>query len=121
MALFSTYGSNAVLNGTAIPATLYVKLHTGNPGAAGTTAAATETTRKSFTRSTSTAGTNSNAADLAWTAVAGTEDYTHFTAWDASTSGNCWIVGTVTANPVTAGDSFTIPAGDLDLSLDIWS
>lgn len=121
MALFSTYGANAVLNGTAMPATLYVKLHTGNPGAAGTANAATETTRKSFTRSTATTGTNSNSAALTWTSIAGSEDATHFTAWDASSAGNCWIVGTVTANAYAAGDTFEIPAGDLDLTLDIWS
>lgn len=121
MALFSTYGANAVLNGTAIPATLYVKLHTGNPGAAGTANAATETTRKSFTRSTSTTGTNSNAADIQWTSIAGSEDATHFTAWDASSAGNCWIVGTITANAYTAGDTYVIAAGGLNLSLDIWS
>lgn len=121
MALFSTYGANAVLNGTAVPATLYVKLHVGNPGADGTANPATETTRKAFTRSTSTTGTNSNDAAVTWPGIAGTEDATHFTAWDAATLGNCWLVGTVTANPYTAGDTLEIPAGDLDLTLDIWA
>lgn len=121
MALFTTYGSNAVLNGTAIPATLYVKLHTGNPGADATANAATETTRKAFTRSTATTGTNSNAAALTWTGIAGSQDATHFSAWDAASAGNPWIVGTVTANAYTAGDTFEIAAGDLDLTLDIWS
>ena len=121
MALFSTYGANAVLNGTAIPATLYFKPHTGNPGAAGTSNAAGETTRKSFTRSTSTTGTNSNAADIDYTSVSTAEDWTHFTAWDASSGGNCWMVGTVTMNALSVGDNVKIAAGDLDLTLDIWS
>lgn len=117
MAQLSTYGANAVLNGTAMPATLYLKLHVSLPGATGSSGAATETTRKSFTRTTSTAAANSNVADLTWTSVAGSEDYTYATAWDASTSGNCWLTDIpVTANAVTAGDTFVIAAGDLDLT-----
>ena len=50
MANWSTYGANAILDGTAMPATLYAKLHIGNPGAAGTSNPAAETSRKSFTR-----------------------------------------------------------------------
>jgi hypothetical protein len=41
--MFATYGANAVLDGTAIPATLYFKLHVGNPSAAGTSPLATPT------------------------------------------------------------------------------
>ena len=75
----STYGANAVLDGTAIPATLYGKLHIGNPTAAGTSNAATETTRKSFTRATSSGGATSNAADMTWTSIAGSQDATFLT------------------------------------------
>ena len=121
MANLATYGANAVLNGTAMPATLYAKLHIGNPGAAGTSNAAAETTRKSFTRGTSTVGTCSNAADLDWASVSATEDYSHVTIWDASSGGNCWWVGVLAASAVTLGDNFKIPAGDLDLSFTIWS
>jgi len=119
--MFTTFGANAVLNGTAVPGTLHVKLHTGNPGASAASNAATETTRKSFTRSTSTTGTNSNAAALTWTNVAANETYSHFSAWDNATTGDPWIVGTVTASAVTAGDTFEIAIGDLDLTLTVWS
>lgn len=119
--MFTTYGANAVLNGTALPTTLWAKLHVGNPGSAGTASPATETTRKSFTRTTSTTGTCSNVAALTWTNVAGSEDYTHLVAYDASSGGNAWLVATVTANPVTGGDTFEIAAGDLDLTLTLWS
>jgi hypothetical protein len=119
--MFTTHGSNAVLNGTAIPATLWVKLHTGNPGASAASNAAGETTRKSFTRSTSTTGTNSNAAAITWTNVSNSETYSHFSAWSGESTGDPWIVGTVTASAVTAGDTFEIAIGDLDLTLTIWS
>lgn len=117
----STFGANAVLNGTAIPATLYAKPHVGNPGPAGANNAAGETTRKSFTRTTSTAGANSNAADMDWTAVSTTEDWTYLSLWDASSGGNCWGILPHTQNPLTAGDNVKIAAGDLDLALDIWA
>ena len=53
--------------------------------------------------------------------IAGTEDYTHFSAWTASTAGTFLFSGTITANAVTIGDTFTIPVGDLDVSLAIAS
>ncbi len=86
----STYGANAVLDGTAMPATLYAKLHIGNPGAAGTANPAGETTRKAFTRAAASGGATSNVAALTWTAVSTSEDYSHITIWDASSAGNCW-------------------------------
>jgi hypothetical protein len=119
--MFSTSGANAVLNGTAIPGTLYVKLFTGNPGASAASNAAGNTARQSFTRSTSTTGTNSNAAALTWVNVSTSETYSHFAAFDDPTAGNPWIIGTVTASAVTSGDTFEIATGDLDLTLTIWS
>ena len=53
-----------------------------------------------------------------WVNVAGSEDYTHFSLWDNSTAGNCLFTGTITANAVTAGDTFTIASGDIDLTLE---
>lgn len=102
-------------------ATPYIKLHVGDPGAAGTANAATETTRKLVSFGAASGGAISNDAALTWTAVAGSEDYTHFSLWDASTAGNFLASGTVTANAVTAGDTFTIPIGDLDLTLAVAS
>jgi hypothetical protein len=94
----------------------WYKLHVGDPGAAGTANAAVETTRKQATWTAPNAGATGfrkveNTADLAWTGVGGTEDYTHYSLWSASTAGNFGHSGTITANAVTAGDSFTIPAG----------
>lgn len=102
-------------------ATPYIKLHVGDPGASGTANAATETTRKLVSFGAASGGAISNDAALTWTAVAGSEDYTHFSLWDASTAGNFLASGTVTANAVTAGDTFTIPIGDLDLTLAVAS
>lgn len=99
----------------------WIKLHIGDPGAAGTANPAAETTRKQATWGTVTAGAFSNTAALDWTNVAGSEDFTFFTAWSASTAGTFGFSGTVTANPVTAGDNFSIAVGDLDTSVPLAS
>jgi hypothetical protein len=100
------------------PAAVYIQLHVGDPGSAGTSNAATNTTRQQATFGAgASGGAISNTVAITWTNVAGSEDYTHYSAWDASTSGNYLFSGTVTANAVTAGDTFTIAIGDLDVTL----
>ena len=47
------------------------------------------------------------------------EDYTHWSGWTLVTAGVFLVSGTVTANAVLVGDQFTIPIGDLDLSLSV--
>lgn len=111
---------NALCRSTAWtePDAVYIQLHVGDPGAAGTSNPATETDRVQATFGTNASGgAISNTAAITWTNVAGTEDYTHYSAWDASTSGNFLFSGTVTANAVVAGDTFEIPIGDLDVTL----
>jgi len=111
---------NALCRSTAWtePAEVWIKLHVGDPGSAGTSNAATETDRVQATFGTNASGgAISNTVAISWTSVAGTEDFTHYSAWDASTSGNFLWSGTMTANSVTAGDNFEIPIGDLDVTL----
>ncbi|MGL5908598.1 MAG: phage tail fiber protein [Phycicoccus sp.] len=98
----------------------FVKHHIGDPGAAATTAPAVNTTRQQATWGAPAAGpvansrgiSNTNA--ISWTSVPATEDYTHFSVWTLSAAGVFGFSGTTTANPVTTGDTFTIPIGDLD-------
>lgn len=99
----------------------WVKLHIGDPGAAGTGNPATETTRKQVTWVAYASGATSNNGALTWTSVAGSEDYTHFTVWTASSGGTFGWSGTVTANAVTAGDTFQVASGDLDASFTLAS
>lgn len=97
---------------------VYVQLHIGDPGAAGTSNTATETTRKAVTfGSAAASGTIANTAALTWTAISGSQDATHFSAWTASSAGTFLFSGTVTANAYTAGDTFEIAIGDLDVTL----
>ena len=113
---------DAVGNATSYSATnVYVKLHIGDPGAAGTTNPATETTRKLVSFSAASTGGLTSDADVSWTNIAGSEDATFFTIWDNLTAGNFLFSGTVAGNAYTAGDTFTIPSGSLTVSLTLAS
>lgn len=102
-------------------ANVYVKLHVGDPGANGTSNAATETTRKLASFAAASAGSLASDADITWTNIAGSQDATHFTAWDNISAGNFLFSGTITANAYTAGDTFTISSGSLTVSLTLAS
>lgn len=117
---FSTAAANTHLDnqGTTYP---WVKLHVGDPGAAGASNAATETTRKQATWASASAASKATSADLTWTSVSGTEDFTHFSLWTASSAGTFGGSGTITANAVVTGDTFTISSGQLTLTLPVAS
>ena len=113
---------DAVGNATSFSVTTaYVKLHVGEPGSAGTSNPATETTRKSVSFGASSAGALASDADVVWTNIAGSQDATHFTAWDNLTTGNFLFSGTITGNAYTAGDTYTISSGGLTVSLTVAS
>jgi hypothetical protein len=100
-----------------IPSNVYVKLHTGDAGEDGTSNAASEATRKEAAWATASSGSIATSATLEWTNVASTETYSHWSMWDALTSGNCLWTGALSSSAaVTAGDTFQITT--LTLSLD---
>lgn len=122
----STYLANSFLdslgNATAFSVSnVYVKLHIADPGANGTANPATETTRKAASFGSATGGGLSSDAAITWTNIAGSEDATYFTAWDSLTTGNFLFSGTITGNPYTAGDTYTISSGALTVSLTVAS
>jgi hypothetical protein len=97
----------------------YVKLHTADPGEAGTTAAAGETTRKSLTSAATSNGVFTSTNDLTWTSVSTSETYSHISLWDASTAGNClWTGALASPQAVVAGNTFVISSGQLTVTLD---
>lgn len=113
-------------SGTALDALVaaypWIKLHIGDPGAAGTNNAATETTRKQATwNAAGTDGIVESSNILSWTNIAGSQDATHFTAWTANVAGNFGFSGTVTCNPYTAGDTVQVAAGALVVSVTLAS
>lgn len=100
-------------------AAVWVQLHTGDPGSAGTSNVATETDRVQGTfGSAATSRAISNTAVIEWTGVAASETYTWVSLWDASTNGNFLGRDDLSSSAaVTAGDTFRIPIGDLDLTI----
>jgi hypothetical protein len=106
--------ANAAIDDTVALGT-WIKLHTGSPGAAGTSNAATETTRKQATFAAAASGIAATTGDLIWTSVAASETYTYFSMWTASSGGTFLWSGTITGTAVTIGGTWTMPAGGLTL------
>ena len=99
-------------NGTSFtaPAAVYLKLHVGDPGEAGTSNAATETTRKEIQFGASSNGVISLSNSPSWTNIAGSQTVTFGSLWDDVSAGNCLGSGAITANAFTAGDTVTVTA-----------
>lgn len=121
---FSAATGNAILNALcrntawSQPAAFYIQLHLGDPGAAGTANPATVTTRKQVTFGSAASGVSiANTVAVTWSAYSTNEDPAYFSAWDASTSGNFLVSGTVTAVPAVAGADYTVAIGALTVSL----
>jgi len=99
-------------------ATVFVKLHIGDPGAAGTSNAAGNTTRQQATFASSSGGANASNADVVWTNVNTAETYSHVSYWTASSAGTFLGSAALTASKTVAiGDTFTIPSGSLTMAL----
>jgi hypothetical protein len=121
----SDYYENKILDhmlrGTAFtpPSTVYVSLHTADPGETGTN----ELTgggysRKPVTFNAPSEGSMTNSADIDFPNMPAAT-ITHVGLWDAASAGNCLWTGALPAPKTTnAGDTFRIPAGQLTVSLD---
>lgn len=125
MGAFSTTGKNKLLDGGlrgtgGLAGQVWAKLHTADPGSAGTTAPAGNTTRKQVTLAAASSGSCVSSAEVRWSTseVNTNETYTHVSFWDASAAGN--FIGSddlPSSVAVTAGDEFFIASGDISLSL----
>ncbi len=99
------------------PTGFFVKLHLGDPGAAGAGNPAANTTRQSASMAAASGGAITNDTAVTWTSVSNTETYSHVSFWSAVSAGT--FLGSddlAVPRAVTAGDTFTIAIGDLDLS-----
>lgn len=109
---------NALCRNTSYAnAEVYVQLHIGDPGAAGTSNPAGETDRTQSTfGSVASGGAIANTVAIAWTSVSTSETYTHISLWTASAAGTFLGSAALTQSKVVnSGDNFSIPVGDLDL------
>jgi len=88
---------------------LYAKLHTGDPGSAGTTSASAVTTRNSCAFSASSGGSMALSSMGGTWAMTGTETITHISLWDNSTAGNfLWSVALTASKAVVSGDTLSL-------------
>lgn len=104
---------NALFRATnwTAPAAVYVKLHTGDPGAAGANAAAAgSTTRVVITHAAPSAGSIAISGTApSWTNGGTSETLSHVSYWDASTAGNFLHSAALSATKAWAsGDTFTL-------------
>lgn len=107
-----------MLRGTAFtaPSATYIKLHTADPGAAGTSNPSAVTTRQAATFSAASSGALalSNSPSFSMTA---TETITHISVWDASTAGNfLWSAALTTSKSVVNTDTLTFTTLGISLS-----
>ena len=111
---------NALCRNTSFAnASVYVKLHTGDPGTAGANSPAGNTTRVQATfGAVASGGAISNSVAVSWTSVSTSETYTHVSLWTASTAGTYLGNGALTQSKVVnAGDNFSIAIDDLDITI----
>ena len=88
---------------------LYVKLHTGDPGATAATAASAVTTRYAVTFSASSAGSMALTSMGGTWSMTATETISHISLWDASTAGNfLWSVALTASKSVINGDTLSL-------------
>lgn len=101
------------------PAAFAVKLHTADPGAAGTTAAAAgDTTRKSVTWSAASSGSKAmSSMSGSWTNGGTSETLTHISCWDSTTAGNFLFSAALTASQAWAsGNTFSLTSLSISLT-----
>jgi hypothetical protein len=73
-----------------------------------------------FSAATSATGAITTSADVTWTSVSQTETYSYVSFWDSGTAGAGTFLASdnlEVARGVTAGDTFTIASGDIDITL----
>jgi hypothetical protein len=103
-------------NNAVAARTVYCKLHTGDPGAAGTTAASAVTTRNAVTWAAASGG-SMTLSSLASYSMTASETITHISLWDNATTGSFLQSAALTASvPVINGSTLTFSTLSLSLS-----
>lgn len=101
------------------PASANVKLHTGDPGSAGTANASAETTRKALTWSAASAGSKAITATLpSWPSWSvGNETISHMSVWDNITAGVfLYSFALTTPRAVTNGDTLNLTSHTVSMT-----
>jgi len=110
---------HALRNTTYTPvSTVYLTLYVGSPTDAGTGGAEVNVTRQAATFGAAASGSVSNSSSITFTSMPAVT-VTHIAVYDHPSAGNLLLHGALSSNVVAAsGDTFTIQANDLDITLD---
>ena len=134
MALYYGLANTILDENLYTPATPYLMLHTAAPDAEGAgseaqkPAAAGDMARVAVTFGEAAAdaaaekqvSANTAAVTIAAAAIASGQTITHFSIWDALTSGNCLFVAAVTSEETTGTGGVEFGIGDLKVSLSVY-
>lgn len=108
-----------ILNNTAFApvSTIYVQLHTGDPGANGTASPSAVTTRYQVSYNSANGGTvTMTGTNPNWSMTA-SESITAISHWDAATAGDfLWSASLAAPQNVNPGDTFTLTSDGLTLA-----
>lgn len=108
-----------MLRGTAFtaPTGLYVKLHSGDPGSAGTANASAVATRSQLTLAAASGGAVALTGTQPSWSMTSSETISYISIWDASSSGNfLWSAQLAVAKTVANGDTLTLTTCGLSLT-----
>lgn len=99
--------------------TLYVSLHTADPGTSGANESGLG--RQLLAAAAPSGGATSNAGIIRWNGPApGATSYSHFGLWDAASGGNFEMGKALTSTITTgSGGPVEIPIGGLALTVDL--
>jgi hypothetical protein len=104
-----------------IPNTVYLQLHTGDPGSNGTNNVSTIGSRQSVSLGAANNGVRASTNNASWTNIDITpqsETLTHFSIWTLVTNGVCLGYNALATNRTVAdGDTVTCNAGALTITL----
>lgn len=97
------------------PATVYAKIHTGDPGTSGSGNSSTVVTRVAVSFSAAAGGSISASGTPEFT-LSGSETISHVSFWDAATSGNfLWSSQATTSKTGGPGDIIRIATNVLSI------
>lgn len=113
-----TLSNTSYASGTT---TLFAKLHTGDPGSAGTANASQHTTRASISWAAASSGSKASSGTPSWTIASltapTTETISHLSIWDASSAGNFLYSVQVTSSKVVQnGDTLNLTSTSISLT-----
>jgi hypothetical protein len=110
----------------------HLMLHTGDPGNDGDDNEAllgtADVARKAATMGTAVASTtateqiskNTAAVEWAGTEITSAQSLTHFSIWDATTTGNVLYIATIETSKTTGSDGVTVGTSDLEVAISVY-